>query len=223
MASGMLMVDHVLYMWVRNAANSQLGWSRDHGRTWTWADWKFTHSFGCPTFLNFGKNYASARDPYVYVYSPDIDSAYDHADRMVLTRAPKDQLRDRAAYEFFVKLDAQGQPNWSKDLAARGAVFSNPGACYRSGLTYNAPLKRYLWWQAGTGVDSRFKGGFAVYDAPEPWGPWTVAFSTETWDVGPGESGSFPTKWISADGCTVHLVFSGEDCFSVRRGALRLH
>ena len=30
-ASGMLMVDDVLYMWVRNAGNSQLGWSTDYG------------------------------------------------------------------------------------------------------------------------------------------------------------------------------------------------
>ena len=32
-ASGMLMVNGVLYMWVRNAANSQLAWSRNHGQS----------------------------------------------------------------------------------------------------------------------------------------------------------------------------------------------
>jgi hypothetical protein len=31
-------------------------------------------------------------------------------------------------------------------------------------------------------------GGFGVYDAPEQWGPWTTAFYTVTWDLGPGES-----------------------------------
>jgi CubicO group peptidase (beta-lactamase class C family) len=51
-ASGMLSVDGVLYLLMRNAGNSQLGWSTDHGVTWTWADWKFTESFGCPTFLS---------------------------------------------------------------------------------------------------------------------------------------------------------------------------
>jgi hypothetical protein len=64
----------VLYMWVRNAGNSQLAWSGDYGRTWSWSIWKFTTSFGSPTFLNFGKNYEGARDGYVYVYSPDNDS-----------------------------------------------------------------------------------------------------------------------------------------------------
>lgn len=87
-ASGMLMVNGVLYMWVRNADNAQLAWSIDHARTWTWADWKLTTSFGGPTFLNYGRNYAGARDAYVYVYSHDHDSAYRAADRMVLARVP---------------------------------------------------------------------------------------------------------------------------------------
>src|SRR5438552_18589539 len=65
-------------------------------------------------------------------------------------------------------------------------------------------------------------GGFGSFDAPEPWGPWTTVFYTEAWDVGPGESSSLPTKWISADGQTVYLVFSGDDNFSVRKARLRL-
>ena len=55
-ASGMLCVDAVLYMWVRNAGNSQLACSDDHGRTWKWSDWRFEDGFGCPTFLNFGRD-----------------------------------------------------------------------------------------------------------------------------------------------------------------------
>jgi len=216
-ASGMLMVDGILYMWVRNAGNSQLAWSKDHGRTWLWSDWKLTESFGCPTFLNFGKNYAGARDRYVYVYSPDSDSAYLPADRMVLARAPQDQITDRDAYEFFRNLDARGQPVWTRDIRQRGAVFTHPGRCYRSGISFNPALKRYLWCQTLPGGDARFKGGFGIYDAPQPWGPWTTVYFTEEWDVGPGETSVFPTKWMSADGQTLYLVFSGEDSFSVRK------
>src|SRR4030095_8365293 len=96
------------------------------------------------------------------------------------------------------------------------------GNCYRSHITYNAGLKRYLWCQTGRGADTRFAGGFAIYDAPEPWGPWTTVFRTDAWDVGPGESASFPAKWMSADGRTVHLVFSGDDSFSVRAATLEI-
>jgi CubicO group peptidase (beta-lactamase class C family) len=226
-ASGILCVDGVQYLLIRNAGNAQLGWSDDHGKTWTWADWKFTTSFGCPTFLNFGKNYTGARDHFVYLYSLDSDSAYEPADRMVLARVPKDQLRHREAYEFFVRLDAQGQPAWSKDVAQRGAVFQHPGRCYRSGITYNAALKRYLWVQilpqSRHPQGPRFQGGLGIFDAPEPWGPWTTVFFTEVWDVGPGETGSFPTKWISTDGRTLSYVFSGNDSFSVRQAKLKLN
>ncbi|HEY2573187.1 MAG TPA: serine hydrolase, partial [Verrucomicrobiaceae bacterium] len=204
-ASGMLCVNGVLYMLVRNASNSRVGCSRDHGATWTWADWKFTESFGCPTFLNFGQNNSGARDDFVYVYSQDSNSAYERADRYVLARVSKDGIMDRAAWEFFTNLDDRGQPHWSGDIHERGAVFSHPGSCYRSGITYDSGLKRYLWCQIGVGKDTRYSGGFAIYDSAEPWGPWTTAFQVDQWDMGPGESCSSPTKWMSEDGRTVHL------------------
>jgi hypothetical protein len=67
----------------------------------------------------------------------------------------------------------------------------------------------------------RFQGGLGVYDAPERWGPWTTDYFTNDWDVGPGETASFPTKWMTADGTVAYLVFSGDDCFSVRRATFR--
>lgn len=222
-ASGLLCVDGVLYLWARNAGNAQLAWSADHGATWAWADWRLKPSFGCPTFLNFGRNYAGARDGYVYVFAPDSDSAYEPADRMVLARVPKDQLRRRAAYEFFQGFDDRGQPVWTRDMAQRGAVFTHPGRCGRSSVSYHPALRRYLWVQvlapnrAGAGP-----GGLAIYDAPEPWGPWTTVFYADPWDVNPGESASFPTKWMSPDGRSLWLVFSGEDCFALRQAHIVL-
>jgi len=223
-ASGMLCVNGTLFMLVRNVGNSQLAWSEDHCKTWTWCNWKFTASFGCPTFLNFGRNYAGARDGFVYIYSHDSDSAYKPADRMVMARVPKDRIRQRQAYEFFKGLDSSGKPMWTKDIRDRGAVFVNPGRCYRSGISYNAGLKRYLWSQSipSRGADLRFKGGLGIFDAPQPWGPWTTVFYTEDWDVGPGETGCFATKWLSRDGRTCYLLFSGDDCFSLRKALLKL-
>jgi CubicO group peptidase (beta-lactamase class C family) len=222
-ASGLLMVDGVLYLLARNAGNSQLAWSHDHGSTWTWADWRWETSFGCPTFLNFGRDYDFARDNFVYVYSHDADSAYDRADAMVLARVPGRLIRQQAAYDFFAGLDPAGRPQWTSNLPDRAAVFTSPNRCYRSTVSYSAPLQRYLWVQTGLGKDTRFAGGLAIYDAAEPWGPWTVAFQTDAWDVGPGETASFPTKWISSDGQRMYLLFSGNDRLSVRGCSLELH
>lgn len=224
-ASSMLMVNGVLYMWIRNAnedgEESQLAWSSDYGSTWKFSGWKFTTGFGYPTFLNFGKNYQGAKDNFVYIYSHNEKDAYKPADQMVLARVAKNKISDRKAYEFFKILDNHGKPVWSKDIAERGAVFTHSAMCYRSGISYNSGLKRYLWCQVHPEskhpLGSRFQGGFGIYEAPEPWGPWHTVYYTKNWDVGPGETSSLPTKWMSTDGKTCFLVFSGDDCFSVRK------
>ena len=224
-ASGMLMVNGILYMWIRNAnengEESQLAWSSDYGKRWKYCNWKFTTSFGYPTFLNFGKNYQGSRDNYVYIYSHDDKDAYKPADQFVLARVPKDKILDRNSYQFFKTIDNQDNPIWSGDIAERGPVFSNPALCQRTGISYNAGLKRYLWCQIHPESNHpggpRFQGGFGIYEAPEPWGPWRTVYYTKNWDVGPGETSSFPTKWMSDDGKTCYLLFSGDDCFSVRK------
>jgi CubicO group peptidase (beta-lactamase class C family) len=226
-ASGMLMVDGILYMWVRNidgkGNRSQLAWSDDYGKSWQWSPWQFD-AFGYCTFINFGKNYNGARDHFVYTVTHDNPSAYDTADRFILMRVPKNRIRHSEFYEFFEKMDLDGKPKWTRDIKNRGAVFAHPNKCHRSGISYNAALKRYLWWQAKyrKNEDGKQVGMFGIFDAPEPWGPWTAVYYTENWDVAAGETGSFPPKWMSKDGKTIHLVFSGNDAFSVRKATLKL-
>jgi hypothetical protein len=230
-ASGLLCVKGVLYLWARNAGNSQLAWSADHGRTWTWGDWKFTNSFGCPTFVNFGRDYGGNRDGFAYTYSPDSNDAYSVADQFVLARAPVNRIREREAYEFFAGRAADGSATWATNLHSRAGVLTREGMCYRPGVTFSPALNRFLLVHsrpnersrdAGGKIDLRFQGGLAIYEAPQPWGPWSVVFDTDNWDAGPGDSASFPAKWMSADGRTLYLVFSGDDCFSVRKATLVL-
>jgi CubicO group peptidase (beta-lactamase class C family) len=217
-ASGMLMVNGVLYMLVRNASNSQLAWSQDHGRTWQWG-FHFTTSFASPTFLNFGRNYAGARDRYVYIYSQDGESAYQPDDALVLARVPKDRIREREAYEFLSDVNAAGQPHWTKDIAKRGPVFRFEDHCQRADVVYNPLLKRYL-----LALGYNHKGGWGIFDAPEPWGPWTTVFHTDYWGLGGTHGYRLPAKWIGPDPSTMTLVFSGVrepsitwDSFAVRQ------
>jgi len=230
--SGLLMVDGVLYVWLFHAdekgGQAQLAWSDDHEKTWTFCDWKFPE-FGLCTFINYGRNYSGARDNYVYTVTHDGPMADGPADRMILMRVPKDKIEYREEYEFFRALDENSDPVWISDIKERGAVFEYRDSCLRSGISYNAPLKRYLWWQHIPNEpghkdrgDTRFSGGFGIYDAPEPWGPWTTVYFTQQWDVGPGERAEFPTKWMSDDGKTLYLAFSGEDNFAVRKATLSL-
>uniref|UniRef100_Q026T7 Beta-lactamase n=1 Tax=Solibacter usitatus (strain Ellin6076) TaxID=234267 RepID=Q026T7_SOLUE len=211
-ASGILIVDGVLYLWIRNVGNSQLLWSRDRGKTWQ-SGFKLETGFGSPAFLNFGRNYAGARDGFVYTYSQDGPSAYESDNGVALARVAKDRIRDRAAWEFYEAAGAAGRPVWTPDITHRGEVFQYPANCQRVDVVYNPGLGRYLM---ALGYDHT--GGWGLFDAPEPWGPWTTVLHRQ-WDVPDTHGYRLPAKWISPDGLTMTLVFSGlkpNDAFCTR-------
>ena len=212
-ASGMLALGGDLYMWVRNLENAQLASSSDGGRTWDWG-FRFTESFGSPTFLQFGPGYAGARDGYVYVYSQDGPSAYEADDRMVLARVPRESIRERDAYTFFAGYDGEGRARFSSDLSDRAAILEYTGSCRRSEAVFVAGLGRYL---LALGFDA--EGGFGIFEAPEPWGPWSSVYFTRRFDLGDTHSYRLPTSWISADGHDLHLVVSGRNDAQIRTDA----
>ncbi len=231
-ASGLIQVDGVFYMFVRNADGAgnetTLAWSDDYLETWTWADWTIPELGFC-AFVDYGPNYEGARDAYVYFLSPDTPSAYEETDDVILGRAPKDGIADRGAYEFFAGFNEEGAPVWSRDISERRPVAALPGCANRLDVSYNPGLGRYFMT-----MRSRARAGgrdqFSIYDAPAPWGPWTTVYYTETWgdetladmhfQEGWGESARIPPKWISEDGQSFHLVFAGRDHFAVRAATL---
>jgi hypothetical protein len=224
--SGMLMVDDILYMWVRNANQNgehcRLWWSGDLAKTWTQADWSFTE-FGYLTFINYGLNYSGARDNYIYSVSHNHPNAYFHADDFILMRVLKDRITDRGSYEFFAGFDDDGNPNWSSAIREIMPVFHHANRCNRSGISYNAQIGRYLWWHGGwpsptDAKDSRFNPApLGIYEAPEPWGPWRTVYYNEKFES-PGEAGSFPPKWMGeAEGGRqlIYMLGSHDDAFTL--------
>ncbi len=143
----------------------------------------------------------------------------------VRTAAATEPATTAAEVKWLTSLDEGEQPCWSSDLKQRGPVFSFPANCRRSDAVYVPGLKRYL---LALGFDQQ--GGWGLFDAPEPWGPWTTVFATHDWGLGETHGYRLPTKWISADGTALQLVFSGRthegteyDAFCVRRMDLRLY
>ena len=221
-ASGLLALDEQLYIWIRNVykdgTGCTLGRSVDKGRTWTFAEWNFDE-FGYCTFLNFGRGNKHAIDDYIYTYTNDDPSAYDNADSFVLMRVHKDRIFDRRSYEFFAGF-LDGDTKWTPSVDDRRPVFSHKNRCRRSAVSYNAGLGRYIWWQQSDEADAdhRFAPGkFGIYESANPWGPWSTVYFTESWDMPAGESGNFPTKWMSESGDEMYLVFSAYDRFSIRK------
>jgi len=79
-------------------------------------------------------------------------------------------MMNRAGFEFFSGLDGQGIPTWSRDIGQRRSVFHDSNSV-GSGtrVMYHPTLERYL---LTTWHDE--SGGWGIFDAPEPWGPWTM-------------------------------------------------
>ena len=230
---GILSVGGVLYMWVApqpnpHLANCRIAFSKNHGATWEFPDWQFEFTDGVtvPTFLNFGRDYAGARDDYVYSYyiqpqwgpgkatvTPAHTFDVHRPGRVHLSRVPKNAILERARYEFFAGADAKGQPQWSRELARKQPVFADPnGVGWNLSVTYNAGLRRYLLTTEHTETHA---GKFGLFDAPEPWGPWTTVAYDEKWGEGHVEVSTFhwvfTPKWISADGTRFTLIFTGKN------------
>jgi len=229
---GLISIGATMYMWrtgdgSNNSAFAlqELYKSTDHAATWTYTGVSYTPSdfpasdgFFAPTFLQFGAGYQGARDGYVYIYGPEVKGSSWNVQtpgEISLMRVPKDSLATASAYEYFAGLDGSGNPTWSGNVQDRRPVFSDAAnGVMRTSVSYNAGLGRYLLTTQQ--VDRNQSGGarIGIYDAPEPWGPWTTVLYADPWSIGLQDGTktvywNFSNKWLSADGLRFVMVYTG--------------
>ncbi|MCC7355293.1 MAG: DUF4185 domain-containing protein, partial [Anaerolineae bacterium] len=229
--SGMISVGGVLYLAFQNllgmkapayGTKSQHGsdativYSRDYGKTWT-PDIKEIrnpmfpgHLFGGPAFINFGKDNAGARDRFVYAVSAD---QWDNGSHLRLGRVPQGKVMDATSWEWVAERRGMDGPRWTKDLGEATPILSDDRHISAPDLVYLTSLHRYLLltWYLHEDFSNAHGSGLVIYDAPEPWGPFTLAYHGELWetiDVNP-YCPRLPLKWMEADGVTGWLQFSG--------------
>jgi hypothetical protein len=206
--------------------------SLDHGESWidTGVGWYFSGNdndgFFAPTFLQFGQDYAGARDNYVYIYanehtrsvSSDIWNV-QRPGKISLLRVPKSRMDNKSNYEYFAGLDGAGTPQWSSRISNRSPVFADPtNGVMRTSVSYNAPLGRYILITQQVNRQRSENYHIGMYEAPEPWGPWsTIFFGNPEKDLPePLNRGSktvywnLSNKWLSADGLNFVMVYTGD-------------
>jgi hypothetical protein len=241
-SEGILALGSTLYLWRDGDASSleyfkfaELWRSDDWGATWRAAGVRFSKSGGdfapgdagifAPAFLQFGKAYAGARDDFVYVYTPDIiDPTHWNVrmpGRINLLRVPRNQIESRRAFEFFAGLDAKGEPRWTDASAERQPTWQDPvQGTHRIAVSYNPAVKRYLL----TTITIDRSGWMSLYDAPEPWGPWThvhTEHNPERWGT-LTIIFTFVNKWLGADGRDFVIVHTKNDRWATIEGRFRL-
>jgi hypothetical protein len=140
-----------------------IAYSDDQGQSWikspgSWeTSWDLDAINGIhPNFINMGKNYEFG-DEYVYAtIHDDTDNT-----KIYLSRVLINDILDYDKYEYFVGNDA-----W--DLSPNNAIQILPINSFEVTdtlvVTYHSGTNRYLLLTSQN-----------VFDAPNPWGPWTCA------------------------------------------------
>ncbi|MCB0669284.1 MAG: hypothetical protein KDC80_25850 [Saprospiraceae bacterium] len=242
---GILCVDGILYMWVGmlETKNDPFGevkiaYSTDHGRSWQFCEWSFFRKDGVmmPTFCNYGKNYEGAPDDFVYSYLirfQSYEGPDDYEDKVDwlncqkpgiidLVRVPKGDILNRNAYLFYGGIK-NGEIFWTREIKERKPVFENSdGVGWCINVSYNAGVGRYLLTTEHT---ETHRGNLAIFDASQPWGPWTTVYYDKEWGKGHIPLNTFywnfANKWLSEDGQAFSMIFTGRkenDSFNTIRG-----
>jgi len=204
--------------------------SNDYGKTWnreaTPVDF-FTGRLASPHFIQFGKDYQGARDSYIYASFPTADdgnSYWENGDHLLLGRVPKYDILKREAWEFCTGFQLEGEPIWGSDEQRAIPLFHYPRMTGENHISYNPGIQRYLmgnygfldedgqprpYHATGKWPYSALRSQLTLFEAPEPWGPWSLFYQDDNWGTYGDYQPSFPTKWMSEDGRTMLMVSSG--------------
>jgi hypothetical protein len=86
------------------------------------------------------------------------------------------------------------------------------GVGWNVSVSFNPGLKHYL---LSTEHSETHAGKFGLFDAPEPWGPWTTVAYDQAWGDGHIEVSTFywnfTPKWLSPDGTRFTMIFTGKN------------
>ncbi len=206
--------------------------SSDGGASWTeeirWngSDWgNDLDGFYGMSFVNYGQDHGGARSPktfgaYIYLTICEHDNlVYDCQipGGIGLMRVLEANIEsgNKADWEYLSAIDGNNSPSWSTVITDRINHFqdSQDGNDVAS-IIFNEPLGRYLLTtfhnQRNTGPQST-DSLIGIYEAPEPWGPWTTVLKTNVETLGLADGPNvifwnFSNKWLSADGLTFTMV-----------------
>ena len=230
---GIISIQGTLWMWRSGETSDaaiydfqELYFSNDHGATWNLTnvqydqdDFTDSHGFFAPTFLQFGQDYQGARDTYVYMYASEIHDNVNwevqYPGEISMIRVRKQFISDPSQYAYFAGLDGDNFPTWTVDVDEREPVFEDPeNGTMRVSVSYNEGLDRYFLITQQVSRNEDENGHIGIYDAPEPWGPWTTVLFENAWDVGLQQGfkdvyWNFSNKWLSADGRDFTMVYTG--------------
>jgi hypothetical protein len=176
---------------------------------------------GAPHFVDFGKNMEHSPDgkAYLVAHGADLASTLNNwrfwntswitGDHVYLLRVTPgvETINDASKYEFYGGKDKNGIPVWTSKFEDIKPLldWNNNMGCVT--VTYNPVLKKYIMCvtDGGTTVS---KMNTYLLESDKIDGDWKIItymkeFGTQAYFV------SIPSKFISSDGITMWLLYSG--------------
>jgi len=174
---------------------------------------------GSPHFVDFGKNmqYSPDGKAYMVAHGADINDpkprfwndSWITGDQIYLLRViPSiENMNDASKWEFYAGKDTQGKAVWTNDFAQIKPLleWNNNMGCVT--VSYNAPLKKYFMCVTDGG-NTCSKMNTYILESDSLTGEWKIVTYMKDF----GEQAYFvniPTKFISKDGETMWLLYSG--------------
>jgi len=208
-------------------------YSKDYGHTWNECPHTpdkpifgesgqnaYPVKIGAPHFVDFGKNMEHSPDgkAYLVAHGADINdpspkgawnNSWITGDQVYLIRVTptEENINDASKYEFYAGKDDKGAPTWTNDFNKIKPLleWNNNMGCVT--ITYNAPLKKYIMCVTDGG-NTYSKMNTYLLESDNLTGEWKLITYMKSF----GEQGYFvniPTKFISKDGKTAWLLYSG--------------
>ena len=174
----------------QTSVNSSLIKSTDRGLTWTRSARENYEApmwpgprFGAPGFIHYGRNGGNVTrdgaDRWVYALSNN--GFWNGGDDLILARVRRTDLPKLNAtdWQYFTGGDGLPDTAWTSDLAKAAPVVNRPAKLGSTAPVFVPALNRYLLvsWYVTPALKGWFSPESVVYEffeAPHPWGPWTM-------------------------------------------------
>jgi hypothetical protein len=174
---------------------------------------------GAPHFVDFGKNMQYSPDGKAYLVAHGADTSdtqwrfwndsWINGDQVYLIRVTPTigNINNLSAYEFYAGTDAQGKAVWTIDFSKIKPLLEWNNNIGSVTITYNAPLKKYLMCVTDGGNTCSTMNTY-ILESSELTGQWRLVtylrnFGEQAYFV------NFPSKFISTDGKTAWMLYSG--------------
>ena len=181
--------------------------------------WGHPVKIGAPHFVDFGKNMEHSPDGMAYLIGmgAEVDDkqprnanlSWITGDQIYMCRVIPSvkNINDMSKYEFFGGHDDKGIPVWTHDFRNIKPLIDWNNNCGCVTMTYNTPLKKYIM-TITDGWPTVARMSSYILESDRITGPWKLVTYLKDF----GEQAyflNFPSKFISADGKTMWLCYSG--------------